>query len=83
MHSAVTAQALRLPSKQRTRRFTQPADPTSFWWTPRSVSTRFRGCMQQIGDLTIPFESWDHVPNNPFFAPVADVSAALTDLFGG
>ena len=31
--------------------------------------------MTQIGDLVIPFESWDHVPNNPFFAPVADVSA--------
>src|SRR5580765_5482455 len=30
--------------------------------------------MQQIGDIAIPFESWEHVPNNPFFAPVADVS---------
>jgi len=30
--------------------------------------------MAQIGDIVIPFESWDHVPNNPFFAPVADVS---------
>jgi len=25
--------------------------------------------------VVIPFGSWDHVPNNPFFAPVADVSA--------
>jgi chorismate synthase len=31
--------------------------------------------MTQIGELAIPFESWDHVPDNPFFAPVADVSA--------
>ena len=31
--------------------------------------------MAQIGELAIPFESWSHVPNNPFFAPVADVSA--------
>ena len=23
----------------------------------------------------MPFESWDHVPHNPFFAPVADVQA--------
>jgi chorismate synthase len=30
--------------------------------------------MTQIGDIAIPFEAWDHVPNNPFFAPVADVS---------
>src|SRR5512132_2647209 len=35
----------------------------------------FRGCMQQLGEIAIPFESWDHVPNNPFFAPVADVTA--------
>jgi chorismate synthase len=31
--------------------------------------------MTQVGDIAIPFESWDHVPNNPFYAPVADVSA--------
>jgi chorismate synthase len=34
----------------------------------------FRGCMQQLGEIEIGFESWDHVPNNAFFAPVADVS---------
>ncbi len=44
-------------------------------WLALHHDTRFRGCMQQIGDVTIGFESWDHVPNNPFFAPVADVSA--------
>jgi chorismate synthase len=31
--------------------------------------------MTQIGELPIGFEDWAHVPNNPFFAPVADVSA--------
>jgi chorismate synthase len=31
--------------------------------------------MTQIGDLTVPFESWEHVPHNPFFAAAADVSA--------
>jgi chorismate synthase len=31
--------------------------------------------MTQVGDVVIPFESWDQVPHNPFFAPVADVSA--------
>ena len=31
--------------------------------------------MTQVGELPIGFESWDHVPNNPFFAPVADVQA--------
>jgi chorismate synthase len=44
-------------------------------WLAERYGTIFRGCMQQIGDIVIPFESWDHVPNNPFFAPVADVSA--------
>lgn len=44
-------------------------------WLKEKHGTAFRGCMQQIGDIVIPFESWDHVPNNPFFAPVADVSA--------
>jgi chorismate synthase len=34
-----------------------------------------RGCMSQLGELPIAFESWDHVHRNPFFAPVADVSA--------
>jgi chorismate synthase len=36
--------------------------------------TRIRGCMTQMGERLIPFESWDHVGRNPFFAPVADVS---------
>ena len=43
-------------------------------WLKMAYGTQFRGCMQQIGDVVIPFESWEHVPNNPFFAPVADVS---------
>jgi chorismate synthase len=28
--------------------------------------------------LPVAFESWEHVPHNPFFAPVADVSALET-----
>jgi chorismate synthase len=43
-------------------------------WLRQAHGTEFRGCMQQIGELAIPFESWEHVPHNPFFAPVADVS---------
>jgi chorismate synthase len=31
--------------------------------------------MTQMGELPIAFESWDLVHGNPFFAPVADVSA--------
>jgi chorismate synthase len=44
-------------------------------WLFEKYGTTFRGCMTQVGELPIAFESWDHVPNNPFFAPVADVSA--------
>ena len=44
-------------------------------WLAETHGTTFHGCMTQIGEIVIPFESWDHVPNNPFFAPVADVSA--------
>lgn len=44
-------------------------------WLKEKFGTEFRGCMTQIGDVPIPFESWEHVPNNPFFAPVADVTA--------
>jgi chorismate synthase len=47
-------------------------------WLLEQYGTLFRGCMTQIGELPIGFESWDLVPNNPFFAPVADVSALET-----
>ena len=47
-------------------------------WLFEQYGTVFRGCMTQIGEQTIGFESWAHVPNNPFFAPVADVSALET-----
>jgi len=43
-------------------------------WLAEKYGTVFRGCMTQVGDEVIPFESWEHVPNNPFFAPVANVS---------
>ena len=44
-------------------------------WLKEKFGTEFRGCMTQIGELPIAFESWEHVPRNPFFAPVADVRA--------
>jgi chorismate synthase len=43
-------------------------------WLKEKYGTTFRGCMTQVGDLAVGFESWEHVPNNPFFAPVADVA---------
>lgn len=44
-------------------------------WLKEKYGTTFLGCMTQVGDMVVPFESWEHVPHNPFFAPVADVSA--------
>jgi len=44
-------------------------------WLTEQHGIAFMGCMTQIGDMSVPFESWEHVPNNPFFAPAADVSA--------
>ncbi len=43
-------------------------------WLKEKYGTEFKGCMTQIGELTVGFEDWAHVGNNPFFAPVADVS---------
>ena len=43
-------------------------------WLKEKFGTEFRACMLQVGELALPFESWEHVRNNPFFAPVADVT---------
>lgn len=43
-------------------------------WLFEKYGTTFRGCMTQIGDVAIPFESWEQVSGNPFFAPCADVA---------
>ena len=37
-------------------------------WLAQSFGTRIRGHLQQLGDITVPFESWDVVDANPFFA---------------
>ena len=44
-------------------------------WLREQCGTSFAGCMTHLGELAIGFEDWAHVPRNPFFAPVADVSA--------
>ncbi|MGI9135183.1 MAG: chorismate synthase [Rhodoferax sp.] len=44
-------------------------------WLREQYGTEFRGCMTQLGDIAIGFESWEHVAHNPFFAPVAKVQA--------
>jgi chorismate synthase len=44
-------------------------------WLKEKFGTQFMGCMTQIGELPIPFESWSHVAHNPFYAACADVQA--------
>ncbi len=46
-------------------------------WLHLQYGTLFRGCMSQLGDIAIPFQSWDHVHGNPFFAANADVIPQL------
>ena len=40
-------------------------------WLAQQYGTTFVGWMAQLGEIEIPFESLDHVPDNPFFAPNA------------
>jgi chorismate synthase len=44
-------------------------------WLRLNHGVEFKGCLAQLGELPLAFESWDHVSHNPFFAPLADVSA--------
>jgi chorismate synthase len=53
-------------------------------WLLAQYGLTFKGCMSQLGEIAIPFESWDHVPNNPFFAAnaaiVPDLEAYMDSL---
>jgi len=40
-------------------------------WLRLQHGTTFAGWLTHIGDIEIPFESLEHVPDNPFFAPNA------------
>ncbi|MGZ5780428.1 MAG: chorismate synthase, partial [Burkholderiaceae bacterium] len=37
-------------------------------WLFQQYGMTFKGCMSQLGDIVIPFESWEHVRDNPFFS---------------
>ncbi|MBC7405659.1 MAG: chorismate synthase [Cytophaga sp.] len=42
-------------------------------WLLQQYGTTFKGGMSQLGDILIPFDSWDYVSQNPFFAPTNDL----------
>ncbi|WP_050478606.1 chorismate synthase [Herbaspirillum rhizosphaerae] len=48
-------------------------------WLFEQYGTTFKGCMSQLGDIAIPFESWDHVRENPFFAANATLIPQLEE----
>ncbi|MES2103771.1 MAG: chorismate synthase [Pseudomonadota bacterium] len=48
-------------------------------WLHQQYGTVFSGGMSQLGDIAIPFQSWEHVKDNPFFAPTAD-AALIAEL---
>ncbi|MCD8516351.1 MAG: chorismate synthase [Burkholderiaceae bacterium] len=46
-------------------------------WLKVTHGIEVRGYMSQLGPIDIPFESWDHVSNNPFFAANESVIDSL------
>lgn len=46
-------------------------------WLAQTYGVQVRGYMSQLGPIEIPFEDWQHVSNNPFFAANASVIDSL------
>ena len=42
-------------------------------WLFEQYGTTFQGGMSALGDISIPFQSWEFINENPFFAPSNDV----------
>jgi chorismate synthase len=55
-------------------------------WLHQQYGTEFHGCMSQLGEIAIPFQGWEHVAHNPFFAAsgdaalIARMEAAMDEL---
>jgi len=53
-------------------------------WLGIAYGTRVRGHLQQLGELTVPFESWDQVDGNAFFAAsrgcIAELESYMDEL---
>ncbi len=46
-------------------------------WLAQAHGVKIRGYMSQLGPIAIPFQSWDEVANNPFYAPNAQIVPEL------
>ena len=55
-------------------------------WLREQFGTELFGCMRQLGDIEVPFQSFEHVHANPFFAATLDadllarMEAAMDEL---
>lgn len=48
-------------------------------WLKQRYGVVIRGYMSQLGEIEIPFQSWDAVEQNPFFSPNAGIVPTLED----
>ncbi len=48
-------------------------------WLREKYGIEIRGYMSQLGEIAIPFKSWDEVSSNAFFAPNAEIVPQLED----
>ncbi len=46
-------------------------------WLKERFGVQVRGYMSQLGEIEIPFQTWDCVNNNPFFSPNIDLLPQL------
>ncbi len=46
-------------------------------WLREKFGVEIHGYMSQLGEVQIPFIDWNEVPNNPFFAPNAEIIPEL------
>jgi chorismate synthase len=46
-------------------------------WLAQQFGIVIRGCMTQLGDIEVPFKTWDVVQDNPFFVPDNDIVPQL------
>ena len=48
-------------------------------WLREKFGVQVRGYMSQLGEISIPFQSWDVVNSNPFFSPNTEVLPQLEE----
>ena len=46
-------------------------------WLSETLGARVLGCLAQMGDIALPFQSWAAAERNPFFAPRDDATEKL------